>query len=121
LKQIQKSKFSRHAVRRTTDSLEAPPKLFSCLKFQIELNYPGEREMTNEVKSSISEPQAAPLAPDGQGAGWLKVGAIAAASAVLGGLAAAWFYRKTLTRLREAENEISDFVPETIEDGKEDF
>jgi hypothetical protein len=36
--------------------------------------------------------------------GWLRVGAIAAASAVAGGLAAAWYYRKTLDRLREAES-----------------
>jgi hypothetical protein len=34
---------------------------------------------------------------------WLKVGALAAASAVAGGLVAAWWYRKTLSRLREAE------------------
>jgi hypothetical protein len=42
------------------------------------------------------------------GSGWVRVGAIAAASAVLGGLAAAWFYRKALSQLREAENEIPD-------------
>ena len=54
--------------------------------------------------------------------GWLKVGSIAAASALLGGLAAAWFYRKTLSRLREAENEIPDAQTGTTEDGKaEDF
>jgi len=35
---------------------------------------------------------------------WLEVGAIAAASAVVGGVAAAWYYRKTLDRLREAES-----------------
>jgi hypothetical protein len=35
----------------------------------------------------------------------LKVGTVAAASALLGGLAAAWFYRKTLSRLRQAEGE----------------
>ena len=34
---------------------------------------------------------------------WLKVGAVAAASAVVGGLAAAWFYRGTLKRLRNPE------------------
>ena len=39
---------------------------------------------------------------------WLKVGAVAAASAVLGGLAAAWFYRKTLSQLREAEERVPD-------------
>jgi len=35
--------------------------------------------------------------------GWLRIGALAAASALAGGLAAAWFYRKTLARLRQAE------------------
>ncbi len=35
---------------------------------------------------------------------WLKVGAVAAASALAGGLAAAWFYRGTLHRLREHES-----------------
>ena len=48
------------------------------------------------------------------------MGVIAAASALLGGLAAAWFYRNTLSRLREAENEIPE--NRTIEDGSpEDF
>jgi len=36
---------------------------------------------------------------------WVKVGAIAAASALAGGLAAAWFYRKTLNTLQNAELE----------------
>ena len=36
---------------------------------------------------------------------WVKVGVIAAASALAGGLAAAWFYRKTLNTLRNAELE----------------
>ena len=36
---------------------------------------------------------------------WIKVGAIAAASALAGGLAAAWFYRNTLNKLRQAESE----------------
>jgi hypothetical protein len=34
---------------------------------------------------------------------WIKVGAVAAGSALAGGLAAAWFFRKTLKTLREAE------------------
>jgi hypothetical protein len=38
---------------------------------------------------------------------WIKVSAVAAASAVAGGLAAAWFYRKTLETLQNAE----DFSP----------
>jgi len=50
------------------------------------------------------------------------VGAIAAASAVLGGLAASWFYRKTLTRLREASNEIPDSILNITEnETEEDF
>jgi hypothetical protein len=42
---------------------------------------------------------------------WIKVGTIAAASALAGGLAAAWFYRNTLNKLRQAESnpENSDF------------
>jgi hypothetical protein len=34
---------------------------------------------------------------------WVKVGFVAASSAVLGGLAAAWWYRKTLKTLRQTE------------------
>ncbi len=48
--------------------------------------------------------------------GWLKVGTVAAASAVLGGLAAAWFYRKTLSRLREAEDRTASLEPAITED-----
>jgi hypothetical protein len=52
---------------------------------------------------------------------WIKVGAVAAASALAGGLAAAWFYRKTVNRFRQAESESenSDFgrkEPETESD-----
>ncbi len=35
--------------------------------------------------------------------GWIKVSAIAATSALVGGLAAAWYYRRTLSRLRQAD------------------
>jgi len=35
--------------------------------------------------------------------GWLKLGVVAAASVLAGGLAAAWWYRKTLRTLRQAE------------------
>jgi len=50
------------------------------------------------------------------------MGAIAAASALAGGLAAAWFYRKTLTRLRQAEDNHLDsdfriFGDDSEEDG----
>ncbi len=81
--------------------------------------------MTNGVKSSISQQDAGSGAGNGRapaGPSWLKVGAVAAASAALGGLAAAWFYRKTLSRLRDAEDEFPDSVAESTEDGTpEDF
>jgi hypothetical protein len=35
---------------------------------------------------------------------WIKVGFVAVASALAGGVAAAWWYRRTLTSLQEAEN-----------------
>ena len=85
--------------------------------------------MPNSLKSSSSEPdpasrsaeKPAPALP-GAPQGWLRVGAIAAASAVLGGLAASWFYRKTLTRLREASNEIPDSILNITEnETEEDF
>lgn len=58
--------------------------------------------MTNSLESSGS--------PDlekksGKPDGWLKVGAVAAASALAGGLLAAWWYRNTLNKLRLAERE----------------
>ena len=53
-----------------------------------------------EPVSSESKPTEA-----SRPSGWLKVGIFAAASALAGGMAAAWYYRKTLTRLRQAENE----------------
>ena len=49
------------------------------------------------ITSPSSETEAA------QPFGWLKLGAVAAASALAGGLAAAWWYRKTLTKLRQAD------------------
>jgi hypothetical protein len=53
--------------------------------------------------------------------GWIKVGAIAAASALAGGLAAAWFYRKTLKTFREAEphKENSEFGTRESEAGSD--
>jgi hypothetical protein len=39
----------------------------------------------------------------GPGAAWVGVGLVAAASALAGGLATAWWYRKTLHRLQEGE------------------
>jgi hypothetical protein len=48
-------------------------------------------------KSQASNP-AVPSPPS-----WLKLGIVAAASVLAGGLAAAWWYRKALTSLHQAE------------------
>lgn len=75
--------------------------------------------MVSYVESRKSDTKQSPSEDAERGPsprGWLKVGTIAAASAVLGGLAAAWFYRKTLSRLREAENEIPDAKSGITED-----
>jgi hypothetical protein len=85
--------------------------------------------MPNTLKSSSSAPDghsgstdASALGLPGAPQGWVKVGAIAAASAVLGGLAAAWFYRKTLSRLREAGDDFQDSLPNVTEnEAEEDF
>ncbi len=56
--------------------------------------------LTNEIKpdfSAISDVRGRAIPR------WIKVGAVAAATALAGGLAAAWYYRSTLEELREAE------------------
>jgi hypothetical protein len=60
------------------------------------------KDDATNVESAISsqEEESRPRLP-----AWLKVAAIAAASALAGGLAAAWYYRKTLNSLREAESD----------------
>jgi hypothetical protein len=62
--------------------------------------------MAKPVTSDTYEPS---LTDGSRPSSWLKVGVFAAASALAGGMAAAWFYRKTLTRLRQAENEAPDW------------
>jgi hypothetical protein len=44
--------------------------------------------------------------------GWLRMGLLAAASALAGGLAVAWYYRNTLTRLRQSEALEQDASPQ---------
>jgi|HubBroStandDraft_2_1064218.scaffolds.fasta_scaffold1101508_1 hypothetical protein len=58
----------------------------------------------NEANSLESLASLQEKTPEPSPKAWIKVGAIAAASALVGGLAAAWFYRKTLNTLREAES-----------------
>ena len=81
--------------------------------------------MTSNLKSSTSTGLSSESQANRRGAAphsWLKVGAVAAASAILGGLAAAWFYRKTLSQLREAEDKVLSSESEIIEDeSAEDF
>lgn len=62
--------------------------------------------MKNLVESDISG--AVSVKGESEVGSWVKVSAVAAASALAGGLAAAWFYRKTLTRLQHAEFALSD-------------
>ncbi|HTW62534.1 MAG TPA: hypothetical protein VMD55_12050 [Terracidiphilus sp.] len=57
-----------------------------------------ERIRTKAMKSIDSDEKTA----EGDGpSGWLRFALLTAATAVAGGLATAWFYRKTLLRLRE--------------------
>jgi len=56
--------------------------------------------VTNSLESESS---STPQAENPPSAEWLKLGVIAAASALAGGVAAAWWYRNTLKKLRQAE------------------
>jgi hypothetical protein len=61
--------------------------------------------MTNSLESSGSAGEEAK--PNGP-AGWFRVGAVAAASAIAGGLLAAWWYRKTLKKLQQADEDLEN-------------
>jgi hypothetical protein len=61
-------------------------------------------EISEEAASYLeSENSSTPNASEPAPPSWVKLGVVAAASVLAGGLAAAWWYRKTLTRLRQAE------------------
>ena len=51
--------------------------------------------------SDYQENEEAPSKPHG----WLRMGAVAMGSALAGGLLAAWWYRKTLNQIRQADEE----------------
>jgi hypothetical protein len=51
--------------------------------------------------SNYPESEETPSKPHG----WVRMGAVAVGSALAGGLLAAWWYRKTLNQLRQAEEE----------------
>jgi hypothetical protein len=65
-------------------------------------------QTTSHLESARS---TEPSASEGRLPAWIQLGAIAAASALAGGLAAAWFYRNTLNKLRQAasDSDNSDF------------
>jgi hypothetical protein len=54
--------------------------------------------MTSDSESDVSANKSPAGEPRG---GLLRVGAIAVTSALLGGIAVAWWYRKTLQKLHE--------------------
>jgi hypothetical protein len=61
--------------------------------------------LTGSLKTVANDPES-DTSPEAESSGketsgWLKFALLTAASAVAGGLATAWFYRKTLTKLRE--------------------
>jgi hypothetical protein len=62
----------------------------------------GMEPVKEESTPLISEPSAGLSARQTRLPKWMKVTAIAATSALAGGLAAAWFYRKTVSRLQNA-------------------
>ena len=62
-------------------------------------------EPQNSLESNnLSAPQEASAA----GANWLRLGAVAAVSVLAGGLAAAWWYKKAVKQLRQAEEDASN-------------
>jgi hypothetical protein len=56
--------------------------------------------MANSLESGPSSDSQRPTSAP---RGWLKLGAVAATSALAGGLAAAWWYRNILKKLRQAD------------------
>ena len=74
--------------------------------------------MGSEIESESSK---APPEGDPQGSGWLRLGLVAAASALAGGVAAAWWYRKTLNKLHESgENTENSHFGISVESPAED-
>ena len=57
-------------------------------------------DMANDLESSGS---STPVDKGHPSSGRLNLAFVAAASALAGGLAAAWWYRKTITKLRQAD------------------
>ncbi|HEY2858243.1 MAG TPA: hypothetical protein VGJ21_07490 [Terracidiphilus sp.] len=62
----------------------------------------GIPAMSENSTSLISKRSTEDLTPPQRLPRWIKVTAVAVASALAGGVAAAWFYRKTVSRLQNA-------------------
>jgi hypothetical protein len=73
--------------------------------------------MTSSLESSSSSGKEART---GRPAGWFRVGAVAAASALAGGLLAAWWYRNTLKKLQQAEEDAQNPHFGILEDDRAD-
>jgi hypothetical protein len=80
--------------------------------------------MASDLDSAVFPPKEAGSGDTGTARepqrGWLKMGALATASVLAGGLAAAWFYRKTLTQLRQAESNGHNPAIKASESGSEE-
>jgi hypothetical protein len=101
IKQIQKLKVSCNVGKETFDG-------GTHLTFAAVFNLAGQtmHEENDAKPTSISLESSTfpPLPPEKpKSSGWLRIGAVTAASALAGGLAAAWYYRKTLARLRQTD------------------
>lgn len=59
--------------------------------------------MPKPLESELLSTRTASQTGTSEPPAWLKLGVIAAASALAGGLAAAWWYRNTLAKLQQAE------------------
>jgi membrane associated rhomboid family serine protease len=73
--------------------------------------------MANSLESSDSSGEEG---VSNRPSGWFKVGTVAAASALAGGLLAAWWYSKTLKKLRQAEEDSQNPHFGILDDDHED-
>jgi len=65
----------------------------------------SEENEVNPIATPLqSSTSSTPSGEDPGRSNWLKVGVVASASALAGGLAAAWYYRRTLARLRQTDS-----------------
>jgi len=64
---------------------------------------PSKRTFENMTTTTESEALTPTEITSSGSSNWARVGIVAAASALAGGLAAAWWYRKTLKTLRQSE------------------